>query len=446
MQAATIIDRAWVQSWLTSAARQDRATYRLTTHRKELEVVLPPEPPPVRPWCWSMGSALECQAMADDRLVVPLAAQRDPHRCVIELQYNFTDARDAAAVRIEVRAWDRTFGAAHVLAISPARQRARDGQPGRFYRRVHLGLGRLFRGRQPVLDEAQLEAWLGTPAARLPDRDDLYLFSTLGDVPAAEIQTASRTWIVLWASGAVLVVGLVLIYLPATRHPGRTAGGGPGPLGRRADRPRTGLPVGPGRQPLFGTTLLTGLLARGMSGSVAAPRHARKHRTRGWKSVPRHAATPTGDERPGLDREHTGPAASPGECRAMRIRVVLPPLLAMALLAALAGAVAAAEEEAARDCPLPRIFVPAERLSDWPTGSEKYLPLDAAEFERLAAAVPSHGTAASSLPAAAITSARYEPNWWATTRPARRDARRRQLAGPPPALSPLEPYMWPWDR
>ena len=50
-QAATIIDRAWVQSWLTSVARQDRAAYQLTTDRKELEVVFPAGAPASRPWC-----------------------------------------------------------------------------------------------------------------------------------------------------------------------------------------------------------------------------------------------------------------------------------------------------------------------------------------------------------------------------------------------------------
>jgi hypothetical protein len=38
-------------------------------------------------------------------------------------------------------------------------------------------------------------------------------------VKQAEVRTAGRTWIVLWASGAALVAGLLLIYVPIGRHP-----------------------------------------------------------------------------------------------------------------------------------------------------------------------------------------------------------------------------------
>ena len=40
-----------------------------------------------------------------------------------------------------------------------------------------------------------------------------------GDAQQAELHTAGRTWIVLWASGVALVAGLLLIYVPASRRP-----------------------------------------------------------------------------------------------------------------------------------------------------------------------------------------------------------------------------------
>ena len=68
----------------------------------------------------------------------------------------------------------------------------------------------------------------------------------------------------------------------------------------------------------------------------------------------------------------------------MKTRSVLLPSLAAVLLAAIVGHAAAAEDEAAKVIRFGRIFVPADRLKDWPIGDGKYLPVDAAEFDRLA--------------------------------------------------------------
>ena len=39
--AAAVVERAWVQSWLSSSARQDRAVFAFTSSRKELELTIP---------------------------------------------------------------------------------------------------------------------------------------------------------------------------------------------------------------------------------------------------------------------------------------------------------------------------------------------------------------------------------------------------------------------
>jgi hypothetical protein len=54
---------------------------------------------------------------------------------------------------------------------------------------------------------------------RLPAAANQYLFSSLGTIGRCELQTATRSLIVLTASGVALVLGLFLIYVPATHHP-----------------------------------------------------------------------------------------------------------------------------------------------------------------------------------------------------------------------------------
>ena len=45
------------------------------------------------------------------------------------------------------------------------------------------------------------------------------MFSAFGNIDQGSLYTAARAWIVLVASGAALVAGLLLIYIPLIRHP-----------------------------------------------------------------------------------------------------------------------------------------------------------------------------------------------------------------------------------
>ena len=50
-EGAAIVERAWVQTWLTASARQDRAVFQFTSGRKELEVSIPAGVAPIRSAC-----------------------------------------------------------------------------------------------------------------------------------------------------------------------------------------------------------------------------------------------------------------------------------------------------------------------------------------------------------------------------------------------------------
>ena len=83
-----------------------------------------------------------------------------------------------------------------------------------------------YYGRQPVLDQADLERWVGlrTPSAGpggtpAPAGMNVYLFGSLGRIGPAEVVTAGRSTIVFVSSGIALLAGLLLIYVRAARHP-----------------------------------------------------------------------------------------------------------------------------------------------------------------------------------------------------------------------------------
>ncbi|MCX7426120.1 MAG: hypothetical protein NTW96_10945, partial [Planctomycetia bacterium] len=62
---ATVVQRAWVQTWLTQTAREDRALFRFTTDRKEIEVILPDEVAETEVSFYLDGQALPATAITE---------------------------------------------------------------------------------------------------------------------------------------------------------------------------------------------------------------------------------------------------------------------------------------------------------------------------------------------------------------------------------------------
>jgi hypothetical protein len=93
--------------------------------------------------------------------------------------------------------------------------------PEGFTPECRWGWNGLFWGRVPLIEQPELEAWCGATRRGddVPKATSRYLFSSWGPVQQCELRTASRWLIVLGASSAVLAVGLVLIYVPRSRHP-----------------------------------------------------------------------------------------------------------------------------------------------------------------------------------------------------------------------------------
>jgi hypothetical protein len=92
-----------------------------------------------------------------------------------------------------------------------------------------------------------------------------YLFSALGNVEHAEVRTAGRTWIVLWASGAALVAGLLLIYVPVSRHPATLLTAGMVLLATGLVAPEPTLLLAQAACLGLVLTLLAGMLERGVA-------------------------------------------------------------------------------------------------------------------------------------------------------------------------------------
>jgi hypothetical protein len=219
----TVIERAWIQTWLTSAARQDRAVFQLLTNQSELILKMPPGAALSKMAANLDGKRIEVRPSGSDRLSIPLANEGELRQYLLEIIYHFDEPSPTSArlqftfPQIGSGAWNRRL---YWQLILPQNKHVL-ADPKGFVSECRWGLMGFFWGRQPLLSQAELETWVGTSAHRTAPSEGLnvYLFSTLGAIEGGEVWTAARAWIVLISSGAALLLGLLLIYLPPLRHP-----------------------------------------------------------------------------------------------------------------------------------------------------------------------------------------------------------------------------------
>ncbi len=218
----TVIERAWVQTWLTQSARQDRAVYRFSTEEREIQLTLPEGAAVGQLLLLLDGKAAIPQAIGQGTMLISLGPADGPQQHVLELRYHFPEGRPARGLvklvfpRLGREAWIRRL---YWQLVLPRNEHLLWSPEG-FTREYSWGWSDYFWGRRPTLSQSQLETWVGaTRQTSAPEDTNRYLFSAMGRTEGCELGTAGRPWIVLFASGGALVVGLLLIHVPSVRHP-----------------------------------------------------------------------------------------------------------------------------------------------------------------------------------------------------------------------------------
>ena len=89
-------------------------------------------------------------------------------------------------------------------------------------------------------------------------------------------------------------------------------------------------------------------------------------------------------------------------------------LLGVALRGPAARGEAPAEAASAEAIEFRRVFAPADRIKDWPKGIERYLPIEASEFERLVQAANQNDVVRRAWMECNSRRPSIGPAWWAT--------------------------------
>jgi hypothetical protein len=228
-QQSTIVERLWIQTWLTGKDRQDRAIYLLRTNASQLTVAVPNQVVagdfmalldgvPV-----AVDTPLGGQVtihLADAEIPVSGSAPSQRHR--LELRCRSHDALPRlGTIRLTPTRLDQDIWIQHAYweLILPSGSHLIDVR-GDFANEWQWQWRRFGWRRVPVLTSAQLELWSGAALeVPIPAAAHRYLFSSVGRVDRMTLHVADRSLLVLIASSGALVAGLLLIYVPSLRQP-----------------------------------------------------------------------------------------------------------------------------------------------------------------------------------------------------------------------------------
>ncbi len=226
-EAATTIERALIETDLTSNVRLDRAIFRVATSRRRLDVVLPEQADPRSVTLLVNGAFVAPEAQRQRTVSVPLNSAGSDH--LLEIRYRFSGREPQGSQRfaspeIPVARWVQQAYWQVVLPPSEHLLFAPRGYTGEQQWAWSNGA----YVRRPTRSQADLERWIVEhgPAtiqisgdSRAGEAGNRYVFSAVGRIPTLELYTISRSRLVLWTSLPLLAGGLALIYLPRVRHP-----------------------------------------------------------------------------------------------------------------------------------------------------------------------------------------------------------------------------------
>ena len=227
MLNATIIHRLWIQTVLMGENRQDRAVFYLTSRNDKLVVATPEGAVMSSVRLRLDNQDLRPRRRRDGAFEVPLAngAAGRPH--LLEIRYEFnetTPTRGPMSLAPPRLVGPGFVGRTYWQFVLPRGEHL-VSSPGELTPEFAWGWEGVYWGRRPLLEQFGLENWvagdssiglLHRPAP--PQRTNRYVFGAIGAPATISIRTAPRSLIVLTASGAALVVGLLLLYTPWLRY------------------------------------------------------------------------------------------------------------------------------------------------------------------------------------------------------------------------------------
>lgn len=229
----TVVEAAWLRTRLFPDRREDVAAYVVAPAESQIEITLPATPAPSAIEVQVDGSPVPLVARGDGGLVIDIATPGGGSR-LVEVRTTSPWGGTFAGLGLP---WPLPLAAPRFAADVIERQFSWEvavmpddhllGLPTRWTSQQRWTWGGLGWRREPTVTTAELSDWvaatLGRPAvtvsAAAPQQENRFVYAGIGP-PGDATAWVVPTWsIVLAASGAVLAIGLGMVYRTAWRRP-----------------------------------------------------------------------------------------------------------------------------------------------------------------------------------------------------------------------------------
>jgi hypothetical protein len=222
LRDTVVIERAWVQTWLTQSLRRDRAAFRLTTSESVLRLQLPESVMSDKVEALVDRRLVEVELISPQLFQLTLPPRDETKSVVVELCYpvdNGRPSRGAMSLRLPSIVNSKWVRRAYWQLIVPSDEYVWRSPVGLTSEHEWKRSG-LKWGRQPTWGQPELERWVGASSqSPIPEGSHTYLFGAFTPVTNVELTTISRSWLLLPASGGVLAFALLLVYFSVLRRP-----------------------------------------------------------------------------------------------------------------------------------------------------------------------------------------------------------------------------------
>ncbi|MCL2306086.1 MAG: hypothetical protein FWC43_12150, partial [Planctomycetaceae bacterium] len=222
----TVVERAWIQTWLADRIRVEQASFRIQNDREKIALFLPTGFDRTRVYVTWDNTQVPFQYEEGAIVIMQPKEQRSQSHLLV-VKYQMTNEAFSSSVRVKIDlpyfdsdVWvRRTYWQ---VILSPQSRHLFGDLPG-WTPEFHWNWTGLYWKRISSLSQDELELWIG--ASEKQDWSDSpeithYLFSSFNPQRRSELFIIGREKLVLFSSGVILLVGFALIYFPRLRQLG----------------------------------------------------------------------------------------------------------------------------------------------------------------------------------------------------------------------------------
>ena len=209
-----VVERVFVQSWLSSRQRQDRATFLLSAATSPIQVQLPPGADQGSVYVLVNGKTVQ-PTVENTSLSIDLPSPRSSN-VRLEIAYPFNGRPTVGFAEMKMAAikganWIREL---YWQVVTPSNEHL-IWSSDRFALHNQWKPGRYSWERRPEFTQSELESWIGaTPQSQPPASCNTYLFAGFGESRSLALRTAKRRSLLAVGSGLYLAMYFFWIWTP----------------------------------------------------------------------------------------------------------------------------------------------------------------------------------------------------------------------------------------